>query len=563
MYLCANIILQKITMRSKRFILLLFNIILISNIAQATETELSTLLNELDNITRNVENYDNAKKTKINHIKKELTREISDTERYHINNLLFREYESYICDSALFYINENLIYAKRKNLPELIIESSLNKSNVLAKAGLFNETLELLNSIPRHAVPNEQLAHYYQSYSDTYQYLSEYTLGSEYQLHYIDLLLAYRDSTLSVSKPESFIYVSMYPSKLLSEYKTQEALDFLHKELANFNQGTREYSVLASVIAYAYKIAENPLQNRKYLAISAISDIQGSIKENMAMRELAERLYEDNDINRANHYLKKSLEDANFFSARMRNNQSVRMLPFIDTAYQDLQENYQHRLQIGIVIISILVIILILSLVYIFIQVKKISRNNRILRNAKTKLTELNNELSNINSQMEFSNKLLTEANKIKEEYIGQFMDLCSSYISTLERYRKMLYQQATTGNTEELHKLLRSSDIINQSLKTFYTTFDTAFLKIFPNFTEKFNLLLPESAQIILKPGEKLNTELRIYALIRLGINDSNKIAECLRCSITTIYTYRSKMKSKSLFKDDFEEKVLKISSF
>lgn len=549
----------------KRFYVFLLTLLSVFGVyAETTSLSLAELLKELDNTIVLTAEYDKTKTDAINKIKSELEeRNISEVEHYYINNHLFLEYESYICDSALYYANENIILAQKLSRPDFEVESKLHKASAMSRAGLFIETIELLQSIDRRLIPDDMLPSYFQCYSDTYQYLSEYAVGTEYENKYVDLLQSYRDSTLNVVDKDSFIGISMYAPKLLADGKIKDAQDFLLAKLPKFKSGTREYSVLASILAYAYKVGNNGEGHRKYLAISAISDIKGVIKENMAIRELAEFLYADKDINRANSYLKKSLEDANFFSARMRNNQSVKMLPIVDMAYNDLQDNYQNKLQIGIVIISLLLVVLLIFVVFIFKQMKKLSRSHKEIAKSKDDLEVLNKELSNMNRQLGQTNSSLSEANHIKEEYIGQFMVLCSTYINTLVQYRKVLYRQATTGSIDELHKSLKSAGIINELLKDFYANFDSAFLKIFPHFVERINDLLPDEAKITLKPGETLNTELRVYALIRLGINDSNKISKFLRCSITTIYTYRSKMKNKSLYKEDFDAQVMKITSF
>lgn len=140
---------------------------------------------------------------------------------------------------------------------------------------------------------------------------------------------------------------------------------------------------------------------------------------------------------------------------------------------------------------------------------------------------------------------------------------MCSTYISEIDSYRKTLHRKAATGKIDEVVQTLKSKQFIDDAYDEFYRNFDASFLNIFPSFVESFNLLFPKNERIIPRPGEKLNTELRIYAIIRLGINDSTKIANFLRCSVSTIYTYRSRIKNHSLYRDDFEERIMSISSF
>ena len=182
---------------------------------------------------------------------------------------------------------------------------------------------------------------------------------------------------------------------------------------------------------------------------------------------------------------------------------------------------------------------------------KKVVAANSQLSILNSELKKLNKSQHEANERLLHTNQTLTEANHIKEEYLGRFLSLSSSYISKMEEYRRILNKQAAAGKLEELYRTLKSDRFINQELKEFY------------NFVEEFNRLLPVEEQLHPKNEELLVTELRIFALIRLGITDSARIAEFLRYSITTIYTYRSKLKNKSLCKEDFEERVMKITSF
>ena len=130
--------------------------------------------------------------------------------------------------------------------------------------------------------------------------------------------------------------------------------------------------------------------------------------------------------------------------------------------------------------------------------------------------------LSVARAHLEQANEQLQMSNHIKEEYIGRFLKLCSTYIDRLDAYRRMVNKKLTGGQMEELLKMVRSRDVLDTDLKELYGNFDTAFLHLFPDFVGKFNELLQPEERIILRKGELLNTELRIFALIRLGIDDS-----------------------------------------
>ena len=182
---------------------------------------------------------------------------------------------------------------------------------------------------------------------------------------------------------------------------------------------------------------------------------------------------------------------------------------------------------------------------------------------ANDKLSELNSELNTFNEKLNLSNNTLTEANFLKEIYIGRYMDQCSDYLGKLDEYQRKLNVLATTGKMNDLVSAVKSKEYIENELKEFYANFDKTFLQFFPNFIHDFNALLIPNETIQPKEGEQLNTELRIFALIRLGIKDSAKIAVFLRYSISTIYNYRSQLKNKSAGpRDEFEEKVMQIGT-
>ena len=214
-----------------------------------------------------------------------------------------------------------------------------------------------------------------------------------------------------------------------------------------------------------------------------------------------------------------------------------------------------------LLLITGLLVLLITALGYIYSQMKKLSDARNHLQLANGQLNALNEELRQMNDCLTSANVELSESNQIKEEYIARFIKLCSTYIDRLDAYRRMVNKKIAGGKVAELLKITRSQDALEEELVELYINFDTAFLHLFPDFVKKFNDLLQENGRIVLKKDELLNTELRIYALIRLGIEDSSQIAEFLRYSMNTIYNYRAKVRNKArVSRDDFEDMVRKI---
>lgn len=215
----------------------------------------------------------------------------------------------------------------------------------------------------------------------------------------------------------------------------------------------------------------------------------------------------------------------------------------------------------AIVSISLLSIFLLIAIFYVYKQMKRVAAARHEVIDANKRLKELNEELHRYNLQLKEANHIIAENSYLKEEYIGRYMDQCSVYLEKMDNYRRSLGKIAATGKVDELYKNIKSSKFIEEELKEFYANFDNTFLQLFPTFVEDFNTLLAEGEQIYPKANERMSTELRIFALIRLGITDSVKIAQFLRYSVTTIYNYRTKVRNKAAGdRDQLEQEVMKI---
>jgi cell division protein FtsB len=276
---------------------------------------------------------------------------------------------------------------------------------------------------------------------------------------------------------------------------------------------------------------------------------------------LAQILFNEGNIDRAYTYIRFSWNKTAFYNARLRSLQTAGILSMIDKTYQIKIEKQNKKLQDSLIRISVLSLLLFAALVYIYLQMKKLSVARNNLQVANNRLKELNEELKQMNVCLQTTNLELSDSNLIKEEYIGRFIKLCSTYINKSDAYRRMVNKKIAAGQIAELLKTTHPQNTFEEEIKELYANFDTAFLHLFPGFVNKFNELLQKEYPIILKKGEMLNTKLRIFALIRLGIDDSSQIAELLHYSVNTIYNYRAKVKNKaSVLRDDFERLVKAI---
>lgn len=549
-------------MKSIYFFCVLF--LLCSCIGRQTSSspELQELYSRLDTEISRSEIYEKEKEARISRLKKEYDLTGDSHRRTMIIDSLIYEFAAYNADSTLYYISYNLRRPDLRNHPGEYTRNMIKRLDQYAHAGLFSDALTVINSIPRDSLTEDLLEEYYSACCATYQYLSEYTSEHETSKEYEVKRNIYTDSLKQVVKPGSFNHLVYVMSEKARNGEPAEAIEGIKKHLEEYPSGTREFSILASTLSYICKSNGMDEEYKRYLVLSAISDVQAAVKENMSFREVATVMFEEGDVERANLYLKKSIADANFYSALMRNAQSSKMLPVIDDAYSSLQNGLTKRLRIMVAVSCLLLVILGITVFYILKQLRNIRRANEKARRANEELSNLSAKLKEMNSELEERNRELGEYNRTKEEYAGLFMEFCSSAILTLQRYQQSLRVSAAQGgNRAALMKKLESSEISDQLLKNFYVKFDEAILNIYPSFIEKFNALLVPGEQVVLKSGELLNTELRLFALIRIGIDDSAKIAQFLRCSISTVYTYRSKMRKRAVNPEDFEREVKNLS--
>ncbi|MCH5226870.1 MAG: hypothetical protein J1F16_03510 [Muribaculaceae bacterium] len=524
------------------------------------DKEIKTLFDQVDEEINKSEVYQKEKEKRIERIRSAFRKESDNRDRMRLGYQLIEEYESFNSDSAIYYVNLNmqnpLVSGNQRRTNEMLIK----KADITAHAGLFNEAEHLLASVNSSLLDSILLQKYYHAYCDLYQYKAEYNSEGEYLPEIEQLRSLYTDSVTSVSPPNSMPYIINEAGTLTRNGKTDEAEEMLKNKIKEFHSGERNYSILASLLAYVYKEKGDRENYIKYLGQSVISDIQGSVKENMAIRALATECFEEGDINRAERYLRQSFADANFYAARMRNAQSSRMLPVIGEAYAHEQKKLHHELSLFIIFISILAFGFILISVFALMQVVRVKRTNRKTEGMLEEVSRLSEKLTSVNEELSKANSDLTSSNALKEEYAVLFMEYCSLAISALHHYQQSLKVAAAQGNMNNLVKKIESANIESKTLSEFYSKFDEAILNLYPQFVENFNSLLRPEERISVKVKDGLNTELRVFALIRIGITDSEKIAKFLRCSVSTVYTYRSKMKKRALNPDTFEEDVDRI---
>lgn len=525
---------------------------------------LDSLLNVLDKTIKEADTYVQIKENKLHELKKKARKTSPfSVERYNLNNDIYLEYKAYSSDSALHYLNENMLLARQLNDKERELKIQLELSYLLSSIGMYMEAADILNLIDRQTLPSSLLGYYYTCYEHVY--FEAGAAQPRYKMfasRYAKLSHAYRDSMQVTLDPSSATYLWLRETQLREAGKYDEALEFSDRRLAEASFGTPQYALVAYQRFRLFESMGKKDEHLYYLVLSAISDVRSAIKEQSSLMVLAQELNSKGDLKRAYDYINFSWEISQFYKTRLRSWMNITPLSMINGNYQDIIKQQNRELLIYITCVALLALLLVIALIYIYRQMKVLSIAKKGLQEVNERLFSLNEELEEVNCHLRSTNLELSESNLIKEAYIARFFKLCSVYVDRLQAYRKLVNKKLQRGQVAELLKMTHlSNDIVTVEVQELYANFDSAFLHLFPNFVESLNALLLPEEQIVLKPDELLNTELRIFALIRLGIKDSSQIAELLHYSVNTIYNYRSRVKTKArVSRDDFEDLVAKI---
>lgn len=505
-------------------------------------------IKQLDSLIANKLVYRQNRDRFILDLKAKLKRNHLDFKnKYIINGEIADNYFGYQSDSVITYLQRNLVLADSAGNKNWRYETLIKKSNLLNSIGLFTESKMILDSI-RNDIPKSLLFSYNSTSESLYTNLYEYSKSNKmFADAYRKKLLEYYHKGFASSEDPVFRNLFQYNiCKMNNEW--EKAILNIDQFINSVPSKTR----LKAIGYYCKAFAEGEIghteNQKKYLALSAIEDIESATTENRSLQELAFLLYKEGDYNTAYRFLGSAIEDANFYNARFRTFQISKVQPIIEKAYTLQINNTNRKLRFSVWTISIMLVILALVTYLVIRQLNVIVKSRKELRSANKNLSILNLKLD--------------EANHIKEEYIGFFINQCSNYLEKFDRYKKLISRRLSTGQLDKVSEMVNNKKNDEMDLDELYENFDRAFLRIYPNFVEEVNKLLKPEEYYQVKFGS-LHTELRILALIRLGINDSNQISDFLRYSVRTIYNYRSKVKAKSVIEnDDFEAKIMLIGS-
>ena len=538
--------------------------------------ELEEIFSKLDEMILRREEYRGMKEERIRMLQKQFNNQVSIEESFYVNKLFYEEFYVYNADSAMAYADKNLDIALQLKRKDWEYVWKINKSFLLSATGLLKEAEDELKSVPVKELSGDVLTDYYGQMVYLWSHFGQYT-GSQsenVQRSYLDKERMYRDSVYSVVKPSHPLYL-WYKGcyfQYQGEDEMRKVIPELTQVLDSASLETRYDAMNAYILGSIYRDLGDMDNYMKYLAYSSMADITSCNKDIASLEELGTFLFSLGDIDRAYSYINYCLQNALFYNNRVRIMGISGIIDQINGVYQEHMRQQGERVRSYLVIVSVLSVVLLLSIIYIYYKLRQLATSRSKLREmngelnrhvydlseAQKQLKEVNDKLQALNVELKDVNSQLRESNYVKEEYIGYVFSICSNYINKLDEYRKNINRKIKTNQIDEVKAMTDRPTMAQKELKEFYKNFDAIFLHVYPSFVSDFNeLLLPEE-RIVLKEGELLNTELRIYALVRLGINDSVKIAEFLHCSPQTVYNNRLKVRNKAIVpKEQFAETV------
>ncbi len=533
----------------KRFLPGLLLMIVFVTITRNGYASTDSLLSQLTRAIEKAPDYDVQKRKRIEQLQVSLYPESSKNpaDLFSLYEKLYDEYRIFHYDSAYRYAGKLQEIAYRLGDSHLITEARLRLCFILLSSGLFRETYDSLRVTDIRREPDSLKATYYMLMGRYYYDLANYDYDcAHHSMSYDGRANQYMDSALTFYPAGSFEYA--YYNGLLEFKKNNidKAARFLDSLLNSGRLTDHQLALTASTLSGILSQKGESSKAIDLLVTAAIADVRSSTKETFAIFNLADLLYKQGDVKHASLCIETAVANAEFYGARQRKVQVSSILSLIEGERINAVETQRRDLFQYAAVVTLLLIALAVLIIIIRRQMKKIQKAQQLLTEA--------------HAAQRLINEKLEEANKIKEEYIGYFFSLDSEFFVKLERLKKTLDQKVADRKFEDI-KFIVNNIQLKKEKEELLRSFDTVFLRIFPRFVAQFNALFNPEDQVKLKENELLNIDLRIFALIRMGISDNDKIAQILEYSVNTIYAYKTRIKNRSIIpNDEFEARVLEI---
>lgn len=520
------------------------------------KTDEKTLLDRIDKMIENDQYYQGIKEKELKHLKQQAYEAEDNQTRLLFLDSIYHAYSAYRYDSAYAYMKQGLELAKKCHNTYYILRNQINQASILSVRGFYGKAENLLQSLNPDEMPYQLKLYYYFTFAWLYNYWESYAKNSDYaeefhaqRKHYITLLI---QSFNEKNKKSAYYQYLMGEYIYLDDPNSKESLNHYLKAIKMTPAKSRIHAMSAYAVARYYRLTGNFDLYQEYLVEASVSDGLCQLKETVALQKLAYYLFKTDASNskRAAKYIQHTMEDAQFFNNQLRMMQISNILPVIASANQQAAERSRTRFLWGLIGVSMaLVIILILSFVN--------NRQKNRLKKNKAEIEEQNEKQKEMNAQLTELNQLLIETNIKRETYMRLFMDISAAYISKLSDYRKLVSRKIKANQTADLLKTLNTHKLEEEEAQMFCNRFDKAFMELYPGFVTELNKLLLPECQLEVPTTHDLTTEIRIFALMRLGVTDSQEIATLLHYSTQTIYNYKSGMRAKAINRDSFESDI------
>ena len=523
------------------------------------KTDEKKLLERIDYMIDNDQHYQDIKEKELKHLKQQALDAEDNKTRLLFLDSIYRAYSTYRYDSAYAYMKRGLELAEKCKDSYYITLNKINHASILSVRGFYCKAEVLLQTLNPETMPNKLKLYYYFTYAWIYNYWESYAKNSDFaeefrtqKKHYMDLLL----QNFKEDRKNTVYYNYLLGERIyLDEPTSRKSLTHFLKAMKMSPAKSRIHAMSAYGAARYYKLTGKFDLYEKYLVEASVSDGLCQLKETLALQKLAYYLFkkDENNSKLAAKYIQHTMEDAQFFNNQLRMMEISNILPVIAAANQQAAERSRARILTGFIAVSAALIIIIILAFANNRQKNKLKKNKQEIEEQNRKQIEMNDQLTELNQQ-------LIETNIKRETYLRLFMDISAAYISKLADYRKLVSRKIKANQAADLLKSLNAHKMEEEETQMFYNRFDKAFMELYPGFVTELNkLLLPES-QLEVPTTHTLTTEIRIYALMRLGVTDSQEIATLLHYSTQTIYNYKSGMRAKAINRDTFESDVNRL---
>lgn len=524
--------------------------ILLVSCNNGNNATMSELYNQIDDAIANDKQNVDKREADIASLKQQLTH-VNGTKKYAISDSIFQNYTSYDNDSAVAWAMRSYNIAKEIGDSVLVAKSKLNLVEQYTKSGYFTDASRYFHSINHSDLPGNLLPRYYDVGSDLYGNSGYSAEDPAIKQNYWKISEKLRDSLYDIVQPNTYLYFRNRIQEAINKHIPDDALMLSGQWLKNTKAGTHEYAIVAYYRSEAYRIAKDTLGQKEWLARSAVADISNAVMDQASLWMLAGIIYNEGDIDRAYKYMDYSWQCVSRFSTHKRGWDITPILTVIDNTYQARMQTSNRRL-------TILIIITIFFLATSLCLLHYVQRKRTQLSEAQKALAESNRQLKATIEELHQTNAELHEADRVKDKYIGQFFVIYSKYIDKLNAFRAKVRRKLKAGLKSDIMEMTNPDALSADEHKELMNNFDDVFLSLYPTFVDDFNALLKPDCKIRPVGKDKMNTTLRIFALIRLGINESSRIADILGYSPNSIYNYRTRAKNMAACpRDEFEDRI------